>query len=53
LETQRYENLGEKVARIVKYIDSIGFSGTFGSVLETENSIPIHNGVYKYQVSLY
>jgi hypothetical protein len=49
LETQdmdtwlgREHHFGEKAARLIKYVDLIGYIGIFGSALETENSISIH-----------
>jgi hypothetical protein len=41
----RKHHFGEKAARLIKYIDLIGYIGTFGSALETENSISIHTRV--------
>jgi hypothetical protein len=32
-------------AGIIKYVDPIGYNGTFGSTLEIGNSISIHIGV--------
>jgi hypothetical protein len=37
----RKHHFGEKAARLIKYVDLIGYIGIFGSTLEAVNSISI------------
>jgi hypothetical protein len=38
----RKHHFGEKAARLIKYVDLIGYIGIFDSALETGNSFSIH-----------
>jgi hypothetical protein len=52
IQFDRKYHFGEKVVCLVKYVDSIGSNGHFGSTLETGNSISIHIDVSKCQTLL-
>jgi hypothetical protein len=53
IRLDRKHHFGEKIARLVKYVDSIGSSGYFGLALETRHNTSIHTSISKCQTLLY